>query len=109
MVEYILNLNSIFGALSDPTRRDILSRVGDKELSISEIAKFYQLTFAAISKHLNVLEKAHLILKRRQGKQQLVQLAPAALKDASEYLKHYESLWNDRLDSLEQYLEAIQK
>lgn len=104
MVESTLHLNLIFGSLSDPTRRDILRRVAGKELSVSEIAHAYDLTLAAISKHLKILEKAKLILKRREGKQQVVTLAPTALKDASAYLQQYEAGWNHRLDALERYL-----
>jgi DNA-binding transcriptional ArsR family regulator len=58
MVEYTLDLDNIFFSLADPTRRDILKRVSAKDLSISEIADPYHLTFAAISKHIKVLEKA---------------------------------------------------
>jgi len=104
MVEYTLQLNNIFGALADPTRRAILKQVGTQEMSIGEIAKKYKLTFAAVSKHLKVLEKAKLIFKRRQGKQQFVQVSPTTLKSAADYLKEYEKMWNDRFDSLEQYL-----
>lgn len=104
MVESTIQLNSIFGCLSDPTRRDILSRVSKQALTVSEIAQAYDLTLAAISKHLQVLEKAKLVFKRREGKQQYVQLAPATLKEADTYLKRYEALWNDRIDSLEAYL-----
>lgn len=104
MVEHAIQLNTIFGCLSDPTRRDILKRVAKKELSIGEIAEPYKLTFAAISKHLGVMEKAKLIIKRRQGKQQYVQLAPAALKDATKELEQYRVMWESRLDRLEDYL-----
>jgi DNA-binding transcriptional ArsR family regulator len=107
MVEYSLQLDLIFSSLSDPTRRDILKRVSKKELSISDIAKHYALTFAAISKHLKILEKANLISKRRQGKEQIVALSPAALKNADEYLRSYEAIWNGRLDRLDTYLKTI--
>ncbi len=107
MVEQTLQLDAIFGSLADPTRRDILRRVAQREMSISQIAKPYRLTFAAISKHLKILEKAKLILKKRQGKEQMVQLAPATLQDASEHLKNYQKLWEDRLDSLEEVLKSI--
>jgi DNA-binding transcriptional ArsR family regulator len=107
MVEYSLQLDLIFSSLSDPTRRDILKRVSKKELSISDIAKHYALTFAAISKHLKILEKANLISKRRQGKEQIVTLSPAALKNADEYLRSYEAIWNGRLDRLDTYLKTI--
>jgi len=115
MVEYILHpratdpLSDIFQSLADATRRDILKRVAKKELSIGEIATRYNLTFAAVSKHLKVLEKAKLIVKRRQGKQQFVQIAPAAIKDATKFLEHYQKLWEDRFDSLEEYLRKVQE
>jgi DNA-binding transcriptional ArsR family regulator len=104
MVEYTLRLNSIFGSLADPTRRDILRRLAKKELSVTEVAKPYQVSLAAISKHLIILEKAKLVIKRRKGKQLYVELAPRALKDANTYLTRYEKLWEDRFDALEEYL-----
>ena len=104
MVEYILSLDSVFSSLADPTRRDILKRVSKDELSVGEIARPYDLTFAAVSKHLKVLEKAQMIIKRRRGKEQLVTLAPQALVDATNYLHYYAELMDARMDSLEDYL-----
>lgn len=104
MVEQTLQLNSIFGSLADPTRRDILKRLMGKQMSVSEIAEPYQLTFAAISKHLKILEKAQLVIKQRFGKQQVVALAPHTLHDAAKYLANYEKVWNLRMDALEQYI-----
>lgn len=106
MVEYALSLDSVFSSLADPTRRDILRRVSNQELSVGEIAQPYNLTFAAISKHLKVLEKAKLIIKRRRGKEQMVRIAPQALKEADDYLEFYRQLWESRFDSLEDYLKA---
>ncbi|MGH7156719.1 MAG: ArsR/SmtB family transcription factor [Candidatus Saccharimonadales bacterium] len=104
MVEYSFSLDSTFGALSDPTRRDILRRLANGEFSVGELAKPYSLTFAAVSKHLKVLERAKLIIKRRRGREQMVSLAPQAFADAAEYLEWYRSLWENRLDALESYL-----
>ena len=104
MVEYSLNLDNIFGSLSDPTRRDILKRVAKKSLTIGEIAKHYKLTFAAISKHLQVLQRAKLIVKTRRGKEQMVELYPKSLAGVDEYLKKYEEIWNQRFDRLEDLL-----
>ncbi len=104
MVEHTLRLDAIFRSLADPTRRDILRRVADQQLSISEIAEPYKLTFAAISKHLQVLEKAKLIVKRKHGKQQVVELAPKTLAEANQYLEQYRKMWEDRFDALEEYL-----
>jgi DNA-binding transcriptional ArsR family regulator len=108
MVEYTLNLDSVFSSLADPTRRDILRRLTREELSIGQIAKPYDLTFAAVSKHLKVLEKAKLIIKRRKGKEQMVHVAPWALKDAADYLENYRQLWEGRFDSLDKLLKEME-
>jgi DNA-binding transcriptional ArsR family regulator len=107
MVEYTLPLDSIFSSLADPTRRDILRRLIHGELTISEIAKPYDLSFAAISKHLKVLEKAQLIIKRRRGKEQMVSVAPQALNDAADYLENYRLLWDERFQSLDKLLKQM--
>lgn len=105
MVEYTLNLDTVFGSLADPTRRDILKRLTIRELSVSELAQPYEnLTLAAVSKHLKVLEKARLIIKRRQGKKQIVKLAPQTLSEAVDFLETYHQMWENRLDALEEYL-----
>lgn len=104
-----ISLDAIFQSLADPTRRDILRRVAKKEMSISDIAKPYTMSFAAIAKHLSVLANAKLIIKKRKGKEQMIQLSPAAFKDATAYLQQYEKLWNNRLDSLEKYLATFPK
>lgn len=104
MVEYTMNLDNVFGSLADPTRRDILKRLTVGELTVSQVAAVYDVSLAAISKHLKVLEKANLIRKRKEGKQHIVQLSPAAFKDASEYLKYYENLWTERFDALDAFL-----
>jgi len=104
MVEYTLSLDTIFSSLADPIRRDILNRVRYGELNVSEIASPYPISLAAISKHLKILERAQLITKRKQGKEQLVTISPAALKQADDYIEQYASLWNDRFDRLETLL-----
>ena len=112
MVNYQLQLDpmsAIFGSLADPTRRDILRRVAQAEMTIGDIARYYDMSLAAISKHLKILEKAKLIIKRRQGKQQLVTMAPATVDEAMAFLNTYKKQWEDRLDSLESYLKTIQQ
>lgn len=111
MVKQSRRLNVIFASLSDPIRRDILQRVSTSktEMSVGEIASSYDVSLAAVSKHLKILEKAELIIKERFGKEQRVHLSPEAFKDASAYLRHYEKLWNARLDSLERYLSTFSK
>ena len=102
-------LSDIFQSLADATRRDILTRVAKKEMTVSEIAKRYNLTFAGVSKHLKVLEKAKLIVKRRQGREQYVQMAPATIRTATDAHEYYQKLWEDRFDSLEVYLKKVQE
>ena len=104
MVEQQLQLDSIFGSLADPTRRDILKRLAKKKMSVSEIAQSYELTYAAISKHLKILENARLVQKERVGKQQVVQLTPSTMKKAATYLEQYQKIWELRFDALEEYL-----
>ena len=109
MVEQSYKLDLVFGSLSDPTRRDILKRVARREMSVSEIATRYQLTFAAVAKHLTVLERASLVKKTRRGKTQMVTLSPPALASANAYLENYRDLWEKRLDSLDSFLKTINK
>lgn len=104
MVEYTSTLDSIFSSLADPTRRDILLRVSNAELTVSEIAQPYDMSLAAISKHLKTLEKAKLIIKRRRGKEQFVSMNAAGLTDAGNYLEQYRQLWEQRLETLDEYL-----
>jgi DNA-binding transcriptional ArsR family regulator len=104
MVESKIKLDSIFRSLADPTRRDILMRVSKKDLTISEIAKPYTMSFAAIAKHVAVLEKARLITKRRHGKEQIISASPDAIKLAAAHLSDYAQVWQDRYDRLESLL-----
>lgn len=110
MVERNLSqLNAIFGSLSDGTRRDILKRISKKRMSVSEIARHYSLSLAAVAKHLSVLERAGLIFKTRRGKELIVMLAPKTLGTANSYLENYRELWENRLDSLDKYIKSIKK
>lgn len=99
-----VNLNTVFGSLADETRRDILNRVSKKQLSVSEIAKHYKLTFAAISKHLKVLEKAKLVIKHRRGKEQIVSISSSSLAEANSYLATFEQHWESRMNNLDKLL-----
>lgn len=101
MVEYTFSnsLDLIFHALADPTRRDILQRVSVRQLTVSQLAERYNLTFAAVSKHLKVLENARLIVKHRVGRQNYIRVQAPALKEAGEYLDWYRLLWSERLEN----------
>jgi DNA-binding transcriptional ArsR family regulator len=104
MVEREAYLNNLFGSLADPTRRDMLERLISAQYTVSQLAQHYAMSFAAVAKHLGVLERAQLIVKQRHGKEQVVSIAPEALEDASKYLARYEALWNKRLDALDKIL-----
>lgn len=104
MVEYTLQLDDIFHSLSDPIRRDILRYVSECEHSVGELVAKFDVSFAAISKHLKVLEKANLIYKRKEGKKYMVSVAPQALKEADNYLEQYRLMWQGRYDKLDALL-----
>jgi DNA-binding transcriptional ArsR family regulator len=101
-------LDNLFMALADSTRRSILEQVAKAEMSIGEIARAYQLTFAAVSKHIKVLERANLITKRRRGKEQIVIIAPATLNVAREQIERYARMWNERFDQLDNVLKNME-
>lgn len=104
MVKYSLQLDMTFASLADPTRRDILARVATAELSIGELVAHHNMSFAAISKHIKIMEKAKLIVKRKEGKKQMVSLAPNALRSAEEYLRQYQRLQQSRYDKLDKII-----
>lgn len=104
MVESSIQSDGIFGALSDSTRRAILILVVEVEQSISEISKNFGLTFGAISKHILVLEKANLIIKRRVGKESLIIANQRTLKIAKKNIEKYEIVMQIRFDKLEKVL-----
>ena len=104
MVESNAQLDLLFGALSDSTRRGILDHVARFELSIGEIANHFDLTYGAISKHIKVLEKANLVRKRRRGKEQVVIIVPDTVNIARKHIERYAKMWADRFDNLESIL-----
>ncbi len=104
MVEYTVALDNVFQSLSDPIRRDIIRRVMECERSVGELVGNYDVSFAAISKHLKVLESAGLIRKRKAGRRQMVALEVTALREVDEYLEQYRQMWQGRFDKLEAIL-----
>lgn len=100
------DLDQIFHALSDSTRRKILRQVARGEHTVSALAEPHDLTLAAVSKHLKVLEGAHLINRRKAGSFQMITLNPEALKSADQWLRYYEQFWSSRLEALKKLLEG---
>ncbi len=101
-------LSATFQALADPTRRAILARLALGETSVSELAKPFEMSMPAVSKHLKVLEHAGLITRSRDAQMRPCKIEAAALKQADDWLEEYRRLWEQRLDRLEDYLQTVQ-
>ena len=97
-------LNEIFHALSDPTRREIIRLIHHKEKTVSELAQPFDMSLAAISKHIKVLERAKLIERSVNGRTHLCRLNTESLSQATEWLRFYEKFWSNRFDLLEKEL-----
>lgn len=100
-VEY---LNRLFGALADATRRDILARAMAADASVSELAARYEMSFAAVQKHVAVLERAQLVTKRKDGRTQRVAGNLDAVCRANHLLSEYERIWGARIGRLDDML-----
>lgn len=94
-------VDRIFRALADSTRRDIVRRTLVSELSVSEIAAEYDMSFAAVQKHVAVLEAADLVAKIPNGRERIVRGNPETIRRAQTLLEHFEQLWRGRIDRLD--------
>lgn len=101
-------LSATFAALADPTRRAILARLALGETSVGELAKPFDISGPAVSKHLKVLESAGLITRGRSAQWRPCRLEVEALKGVDSWLEEYRRLWEQRLDRLEDYLRELQ-
>jgi DNA-binding transcriptional ArsR family regulator len=101
-------VDRMFAALADTTRRDIVTRVLRQEASISTLASQYDMSFAAVQKHVAVLERAGLVTKMRRGREQLVRGDIETIRTARELLRRYEEVWRGRLDRMHDLLTAPQ-
>ena len=97
-------LGSVFHALGDPTRRQMLRDLADGGRTVTELAEPFPISLAAASKHIKVLEKAALVRREIRGRTHLCHLNPGPLASAFEWLGFYERFWTDRLDVLERLL-----
>ena len=95
----------VFAALADATRRDIVARVLQQEASVTALAEGYPMSFAAVQKHVAVLERAGLVRKERRGREQVVRGDVDTLRAAGRLLDQYEDLWRGRVDRLAQVLD----
>ena len=94
------DFDRMFGALADATRRDIVRRAIDSEEGIAELASHYPMSFAAVQKHVAILERAGLVTKRRIGRRKVVRTNLEGLRVARRLLDRYEELWRGRVDRM---------
>jgi DNA-binding transcriptional ArsR family regulator len=101
-------LSATFAALADPTRRAILARLVLGETSVGDLAKPFDISGPAISKHLKVLERAGLIARSREAQWRPCRIEPRALKSVDDWLERYRRFWEERFDRLDEYLRELQ-
>ena len=104
MVQYQI-LDRTFSALSDPTLRDILNRLGNGPASISELAKPFGMSLTGLKKHVQILEEANLVTTEKVGRTRQCRLGAEQLEEAMNWIEIYRKQWERRLDGLEAYFE----
>ncbi|WP_095590029.1 ArsR/SmtB family transcription factor [Actibacterium ureilyticum] len=97
-----------FRALADPTRREILSLLSRQDMTIAQVAGHFDMTRAAVKKHLTVLEQAGLIQTHAEGRERINSFAPQGLRPAVDWLGHFDAFWDDRLTALKSAIEQDQ-
>jgi DNA-binding transcriptional ArsR family regulator len=100
-------IDQVFRALSDPTRREVLERLGRKPASVTELAKLYDMALPSFVQHLNVLEECGLVRSRKEGRVRTYRLAPRGLRVAEDWLGRQRRLWEARLDRLDDYVRTM--
>ena len=101
------DLNQVFSALSDATRRDVLVRLSQGEAAVSELAEPFDMALPSFVQHLKVLEDCGLVQSKKQGRVRTYKLVPARLKLAEHWLQQQEIIWNQRLDRLDAHLQKL--
>lgn len=105
MVTYSTNLDSVFAALADPTRRRIVEQLARKRLTVNEIAAGFAMSRPAVSKHLKVLEGCGILTREIVGREHHCAVDPKAIRTASAWFERHEKYWNSVLDKLAKHLE----
>jgi DNA-binding transcriptional ArsR family regulator len=99
-LQHTIDFDRVFGALADGTRRDIVRRaIGDNE-GVAELAAHYPMSFAAVQKHVAILERAGLVAKHRIGRRKVIRTELEALRTAQGLLRRYEDIWRERFDRM---------
>ena len=99
-MQLMLDHDRIFGALADATRRDIVRRAIGGGEGVAELADHYPMSFAAVQKHVAILERAGLVTKQRIGRRKVVRTNPHGVRVAQRLLERYEAMWADRIDRM---------
>jgi DNA-binding transcriptional ArsR family regulator len=103
------DFDAMFGALADRTRRDIVRRAIDGQEGVAELADHYPMSFAAVQKHVAILERAGLVTKERIGRRKVVRANLEGLRAARRLLDQYEELWRGRIDRMTELISESQK
>ena len=99
------DLQPVFRALADPTRRAIIANLAEGERPIGEIAAAFDMTRPAVAKHLRILEEGGVIVVQKKGRERINRLNPAALKSAADWLGYFDRFWDQRLEKLKTIVE----
>jgi len=102
-------LNATFAALADPTRRAILARLASGEAAVMQLAKPFEMSQPAISKHLKVLERAGLIVRGRKAQSRPCRLQAAPLREVADWVERYRTYWEQSFERLDVYLGKLQR
>jgi DNA-binding transcriptional ArsR family regulator len=110
MVQYVdTRLDASFAALSDPTRRGVLERLGRADASITDLAETFHMTLTGMKKHVGVLEHAGLVTTKKLGRVRTCRLGPRRLEDESAWIERYRELWESRFDELDKVVEELNR
>ena len=102
-------LDEAFSALSDPTRRAIVERLARGPRRVTELAEPFDMSLAAVSKHIQVLERAGLVKRTREGREHVLSLDARPMREVARYASKFEKFWNERLDRLEAFVVEVEK
>lgn len=109
MVQFQTRLNASFAALSDPTRRGILERLGHADASITDLAKMFRMTLTGMKKHVGVLEQAGLVATVKVGRVRTCKLGERRLEEEGAWIESYRKLWDARFDDLDNIVAELHR
>jgi DNA-binding transcriptional ArsR family regulator len=98
-------LDTVFAAVADPTRRAIIERLADGPARVTDLATPFSMSFAAVSKHIRVLERAGLLRRTRKGREHTLKLNANPLREVARWASRYQQFWDERLDRLERFFQ----